>query len=185
MSTTLDRTPSLADVIRGMIDNRCQDLHVALPGRVESYANGRAIVKPLIKGSYLDESGTRVSESLPAIPDVPVMFTGGNGISLTVQKGDVVLLVFASKSLDRWSRLGREVDPKDTRCHDLSDAIAIPSLQASRVDNTKALATKADIDALRSYIAGHIHTAPSGGGPTSTPTTPPPNAAGTKKLRAE
>ena len=46
------------------------------------------------------------------------------------------------------------------------------------------LATKADIDALRSYISTHTHPSPAGGS-TGTPSTPPPTAAGTAVLKAE
>lgn len=43
-----------------------------------------------------------------------------------------------------------------------------------------ALATKADIDSLRTWIAGHVHG--SSGPPTGTP---PPNASGTSVLRGQ
>ena len=42
------------------------------------------------------------------------------------------------------------------------------------------LATKADIDALKAWIATHVH-----GGSGTPPTTTPPSAAGTSKLKGE
>src|SRR5690606_11649472 len=118
--------PSLASLLTGAIDGRLADVHVALPGKVTAYENGRATVQPLIKRGYVGEDGERSVESLPAIPDVPVMFTGGAGIEVSVEPGDTVLLVFASASLDKWLALDKEVDPGDDRHHTLSDAIAIP-----------------------------------------------------------
>jgi phage gp45-like len=47
------------------------------------------------------------------------------------------------------------------------------------------LATKADIDALKTWAATHLHTAPGGGGPTTAPTVGPPSAAGTTVLKGE
>lgn len=47
-----------------------------------------------------------------------------------------------------------------------------------------ALATKADIDALRTWAAAHLHNDPSSG-VTSTPTVAPPTAAGTSVLKGE
>lgn len=48
-----------------------------------------------------------------------------------------------------------------------------------------ALATKADIDALKTWASTHIHTSGGPGNPTTAPTAPPPSAAGTSKLKGE
>ena len=48
------------------------------------------------------------------------------------------------------------------------------------------LATKADIDALRTYVAAHIHSGvTTGGGVSGTPSVSPPDAVGTTVLKGE
>jgi hypothetical protein len=121
-------------------------------------------------------------ESLPVITDVPVVFPGAGDYSVTfpIAKGDTVLLIFAEGSLDQWLTKGGEVDPQDDRRFSLTDAIAIPSLRhgpisgsaASKIEFTSSeikaggsqqLATKADLDALKSAISGAATTPNDGG----------------------
>jgi hypothetical protein len=102
-----------------------------VPGRVESYSSSseRASVKPLIGHSFIDESGEYAVDELPVITDVLVVFFGaGLGrIVVPVAKGDLVLLIMAESSIDKWKPTGGAVkDPGDLRRHSLSDAIAIP-----------------------------------------------------------
>jgi hypothetical protein len=104
-------------------------VNFALPGRVVSYNadEQRALVKPLIKRRYSDG----IARSLPIVNGVPVVMpqTARGGLILDVQPGDLVLLVFADRSLDKWVALdGREVDPEDPRRFDMSDAVAIPGV---------------------------------------------------------
>ena len=126
--------PSLVEVLRAAIDARMVDLHVSLPATVLAYDATRqaATVQPLIRRGYMDEFGDRVVEKLPAIPDVPVAFQGAGGFRCTfpVAVGDVVLLIFAEASIDKWLSTGHEGDPRDDRRHTLSDAIAVPGLRS-------------------------------------------------------
>lgn len=119
---------SLIDAINKGIESALNIIHTAVPGRIEKYDSGsqKAEVKPLIKRSYTD--GT--SLSLPVIPNVPVIMPRTATFSLTfpVAAGDLVLLIFCERSLDRWLSNGGEVEPGDDKKHDLSDAIAIPGL---------------------------------------------------------
>ena len=135
---------------------------------------------------------------------------GGFRVTFPIAVGDVVLLVFSSSSLDRWLALGGEVDPEDDRRHDLNDAIAIPGLHSFaaplataptstlsigkdgggptieigasdiQVGGSSALATKADIDALRTWLTTHTHAGvTTGGGVSGVPSTTAPSATGT------
>jgi len=131
MSFTQSRTPTLEEVLRAALNSRIMDLHVALPGRVESYdlENQAVDVKPLLKRTFLTAEGEDISESLPVIPSVPVLFqrAGGFFLSLPIQKGDFVFLIFNERSIDKWiTGSGEETDPVDTRMHSLSDAVAFP-----------------------------------------------------------
>src|SRR5689334_16852899 len=95
----------ISDALNAFIDEAFTGLHVSAVGRVESYdaTKQRASVQPMVKRGYLQEDGTRATELLPIINDVPVMFLGSGPYSITwpVAKGDIVLLVFTDHSLDR------------------------------------------------------------------------------------
>lgn len=130
---TLPRSPPLAAVLRLALRSHAAQLHVALPGRVESFdpEKCRASVKPLLQGAHVQEDGTDLAASLPVLPNVPVLFPGAGGFRVTfpIQVGDTVLLVFSDRALDGWLERGGEVDPQDGRKHHLTDAVAIPGLR--------------------------------------------------------
>ena len=119
---------NLSEPLRAAVESVMSELHVCLPGRVERYdhAEQRAEVKPLLRRNYRDGE----ESDMPVIADVPVIWPRAGGASLTmpVQAGDGVLLVFADRSIDRWLAQGGEVTPNDRRKHDLSDCVAIPGL---------------------------------------------------------
>ena len=125
--------PSLSAVLNTAMRERLRAVRVALPARVESYdaTTQQIVAQPLVMEGYIDETGDRLADRLPAIAGVPVVFPGAGGFRVTfpIAIGDTVLLVFASSSIDRWLALGGEVDPADDRRHALSDAIAIPGLR--------------------------------------------------------
>jgi hypothetical protein len=125
------RTPSLETVLSIALQHLKTTLRVALPGRVESYdpESQKADIQPLIKDSFLDTDGNSVTESLPVVPDVPIVFPRAGGFYLTVPVavGDHVLLVANDRSIDKFATGdGEETDPIDLRAHDLSDVVAFP-----------------------------------------------------------
>ena len=67
---------------------------------------------------------------LPQLPDCPVIFPGGGGWSITwdLVPGDHVALLVADRELGRWRTFGTDVEPGDTRRHNLGDAIVMPGL---------------------------------------------------------
>lgn len=128
---TTSRTPTLAEVLRTAIDNRLEDLHVALPGKVESYDKSKQVadIKPLIQRNFVTSEGTDVVEALPVIPQVPVVFprAGDFFISLPIKPGDLVTLLFCERSIDKYTQgNGEDTDPVDLRKHALIDAVAFP-----------------------------------------------------------
>lgn len=128
------RTPTDAEVIKAGMDRRLRDVHVALAGRVESYDSDkqRADIQPLIQELLPLRDGGEKLETIPEIPNVPIIFprAGGFFITFPIQKGDFVQLIVNERSLDRWlaSQDGRITNPDDFRTHNLSDAVAIPGL---------------------------------------------------------
>jgi hypothetical protein len=125
------RTPIRAEVIRSAIEAALSEIHVSMPGRVESYdaQTQLADVKPL-----LQESAAGPVVSLPVITGVPVIQprSGGFRLSLPVAVGDTVHLVFCERSLDNWLANGGDVDPNDVRKFHLSDAVAYVGLHDNK-----------------------------------------------------
>lgn len=119
------------------MDARAQEVHTAIPARVEAYdpATQKVDAKPLVQRRVLGANGAEAVEPIPIVASVPVAFPRGGGffLSFPLQVGDLVLLVFTERSLDKWlDGRGEEVDPVDLRTHDLSDAVAIPGVYPFR-----------------------------------------------------
>ena len=116
---------TLTDALRASMRSGELGLHVSMPARVESYDadQQKASVQPLIR----DEQGN----DRQIISGVPVVWPRGGGAAMTMdlQQGDGVLLVFADRSIDSWVfSTGGTVDARDRRAHGYSDAIAVPGL---------------------------------------------------------
>ena len=104
-----------------------------MPAVVESYDARlqRANVQITVKSSSIREGGERQAETVAVINAVPVLHAGGGGFRAVfpVTRGDTVLVVFASRSIDQWLTKGGIVDPAFDHHHDVSDAIAITGLR--------------------------------------------------------
>ena len=93
-----------------------RSLHCALPGQVESFdaERGVADVRPMIR--LIDGIEMPVLQDVPVFLPLPEM--------MTVNEGDVCLVVFADRGIDRWMESGEESDGITGRFHDLSDGFA-------------------------------------------------------------
>jgi len=116
---------SLSTLLRRAVGRELMDVHTALPGIVDTYdaASRRARVTPAIRillddGSLLDR---------PPVPDVPVLFPAGGGLSLTfpLQRGDPVLMIFSQRGMDGFKVAFRESAPSRGPIMDMSDAVAL------------------------------------------------------------
>lgn len=129
-------TPDLGGLIAGAMAAVKGSLNVAIPATVVAYnpATQTITAKPTITARYQDDAlGILVPAPLPPIANVPVAFPSSAGFSITwpLFPGDSVLLVFADASIDEWKSTGApECLPLDIRRLDLTDAIAIPGLNA-------------------------------------------------------
>ena len=123
-------TPSFTAVINAILERRLLDIHTSIPGIIQRYdpGNKKADIRPAIKRKFIDDSSL---QELNVITDVPVAFPQTNTFlfSYPLQKGDEVLLIFSERSLDKWLKDGKIVNPEDPRKFDLSDAIAVPILK--------------------------------------------------------
>lgn len=135
-----DRTPTIAGVIEGYLEDLSDRLCVAIPARVERYdaATQKIDAQPLVKKRYRNEEDETVTERAQVVSNVPLVFPGAGDWSITfpVAVGDTVLLVYADRSLDTWLSEGGEIDPGDDRQHHATDAIAIPGLRSFKAPSS-------------------------------------------------
>lgn len=128
-----DIPPSAEGLTRAWIERYLGELHVAMPGRVESYdpTTQTANVKPLVRHAAPQPDGSTAQEDLPVIPSVPVLWprAGGWFMAMPLAVGDSVQLLVNSAAIGHWrAGQGEVTDPGDLRRHHLSHAVAIPGL---------------------------------------------------------
>ena len=122
---------SLITALQVLSETSLSDVNTIIPGKIISYdaPSNRAVVraalpKMLANGEPLDA---------PNVVEVPVLWplaqNGKAGQTFPIRPGDGVMLAFSQRSLEGWLS-GQEVAPDDPRRFDLSDAIAVPGLQA-------------------------------------------------------
>ena len=161
-----NREPEIAESLEAIFGATLNELHTALPARVESYdsANQRADIKPVFLRVFLDEDGHERAYEYPIVTDVPVHFPRGGGafIHLPIAAGDLVLLVCAQRSLDRYLETdGKQViDTQDARRHHISDAVAFAGLSTSK--NKLTLSDPKDLIIGLEDGTAEIHVQPGG-----------------------
>jgi len=137
--------PSQLDIQSAALRHELSDLHTCMPAEIIAVRDGGADkrqfvdVLPTLQRAVIDENGDPLNEAYPVIPMVPVGYTQGGGffVSLPMAVGDIVLLVFAERSLDAWIESARRgaraaVVPGDVSMHTLQGAIALPCGPAPR-----------------------------------------------------
>lgn len=150
----MNSTPSPETVIRRAIEVMLRQITTNEPGVIESYdANTcTASVQPLLMVQRRTETGP-VTVRQAVVENAPVIFLGGGNFRLTfpVKRGDECLLTVASRSLDRWSAFGGEVDPKSDRRHHITDAFVwvTPHLSPAHVAPAHATAAVFEGDDVR------------------------------------
>lgn len=115
---------SLEDVLQRFFSGAMLGVFTVLPGRIESFspsAKPSATVQILV-ADY--QAGDPVP--FPPLANVPVCFPAP--IRWTVAPGSSCIVLFASRSLERYRATGDEGDPQSFRFGDLSDAWCIPLL---------------------------------------------------------
>ncbi len=166
MTVQPNREPEIAESLETIFGATLNELHTALPARVERYdaSNQRADVKPVILRVFLDEDGNEQTYEYPIVTDVPVHFPRGGGafIHLPIAAGDLVLLVCGQRSLDRYLETdGKQViDTQDSRRHHFSDAVAFAGLSTSK--NNVALSNAKDLIIGLEDGSAEVHVQPGG-----------------------
>jgi len=136
--------PSAVDLHVEFIRDELADVHTCMPAEIVGVRDGKDArqfvdVLPTLQRVVVDADGIAINEAYPVIPMVPVGYAQGGGffVSLPIAVGDIVLLVFAERSLDAWIESARRgaqsaVVPGDVATHSLQGAIALPCGPAPR-----------------------------------------------------
>ena len=139
-------------------------LRVSMPGIIQSFDADAVtcVIQPAIKGFEFDNSGNKVSNTLPLLVDVPVVFPRGGGCSLTfpLAVGDECLVIFSDRCIDFWWQSGGIQEPVSDRMHHLADCFVIPGPQSqakkiSGISTTAAQLRTDDGSAFIELAAGH------------------------------
>jgi len=129
MTQVGNQTPTMVDIIKEAIRQNQLELNTMLPAVIVDYdaLTQTCTVQPSLKRTSIDPPSV---DSRPRIEDVPVVFPRGSkgGVYFPLEKGDGVMLIFCQRSLDDWRDNGGEVQNRDTRLHDINDAVALPGL---------------------------------------------------------
>lgn len=126
-----ERQGDMEELIRTAIEQHMSRVWNSLPGTVVpgSYdATKQTVsVQPSVKGYVKKEDGTQQAVDLPVLPDVPVQFPAGGGVSMTfpIKGGEEVLVSFSSRSPDNWQQSGGQQQPADTGVGGLSGGFAM------------------------------------------------------------
>lgn len=126
------RTPGILEALEIFHNANRADLHVALPGQVESYDAAKQVadVKPMVKRVSRDQDDVRTVDAMPTLSAVPVAFPRGGGYLMTfpLNPGDTGLLVFAERDIGAWRASAQDSDPSDEGLHTLAGAVFYPGL---------------------------------------------------------
>jgi hypothetical protein len=135
-----ERFDSPEETLRITGDALRASMWTALPGIIVSFNAGAmtVVVQPAVMRANLRE---RMTQALPVLSDVPVVFPGGGGCTLTfpIKAGDECLVIFASRAIDSWWQSGGVQAPNFARTHNLSDGFALVGVRSR--PNAFAVAT--------------------------------------------
>ncbi len=125
----MDDTPDLIAVLETWFETFSRDLHTAFPGKVERYNAAKQVVdvQPMIRRAIENEDGEVVSEDLPLLPSIPLLFPrmGLWSVTFPVAQGDWVMVLCSEGSIGHVRHTGEKMDTGDLRRHHLSHAVAL------------------------------------------------------------
>ena len=162
-----ERTEDLTTLLLMAFEGMQAGLWTAMPAIINSF-NPTAMTctaKVSILMNQRMENGTFTPVSIPLLLDVPVMFPGGGGFTLTfpVKSGDEALIVFANRCIDSWWQNGGINNKQaEFRMHDLSDGFAFvgvrsqPRVLSGGVNAATAQLRSDDGSMYIELAAGHV-----------------------------
>jgi hypothetical protein len=109
-------------------------LYTALPAVIESFNPNAMTCEAVValQARVTAQDGSQSWVTLPKLVDVPVVFPGGGGYTLTfpITAGDEALIVFSNRCIDLWWLAGGVQQCPDLRMHDLSDGLAFVGVRS-------------------------------------------------------
>jgi hypothetical protein len=183
----------LVEVIARAVEAGVGRIFTATPCRVVVYdpATECADLAPCVRRPTPTEQGTIVHEPLPILPNVPIAFPRGGGVSITfdLSPGDFVIALAMTYSIGQWRTMGGvDADAGDVRTNHPAHCFGLPLMSASPANLLPALAPSLKLgapDATEAAVLGNaLHAwltaitttalAPAGGGAvTFTPPSDP------------
>jgi len=129
-------TPELAQVISDAIEDRLIDVHVHLPGMVQSYdaAKNTAVIELQVQRLLpTDQRSVFETENLPVLQNVPVAFPGTPEFffSFPIVAGTTGEVHFSEAAIGQWRATGRVTTPDDIGRHTLSGGVFHPTLKTT------------------------------------------------------
>lgn len=125
-----ERNTTGTDALLAAFQGLKAEIWNAMPGIIQSFdpAKMTVVVQPAIQALWRDPLGNQTWQTMPLCLDVPVMFPGGGGCTMTfpLVAGDECLLIFASRCIDAWWQSGGIGVQAEMRMHDLSDGFCLP-----------------------------------------------------------
>lgn len=114
--------------IKAMIKDRMDEIHTALPARIEGY-NAKTMYAKITLLNKKELEGEHVQ--IPLIIEVPVahLNAGGFVIRPPYKKGDIVQVIFNERALDKLLITGESEEPKLTRKFSYDDAVVVKGLK--------------------------------------------------------
>jgi len=117
----------LEDVLQEVFTAQALGLWTTLPASVVAFDGGGVSVAPSATlQPFPNDYAGGDPVPLPQLQNVPVCFPAG--IRKPLVAGDVVLVHFASRSIERWRGGDGTGDPQSFRHHHLSDGFCVPLL---------------------------------------------------------
>ncbi len=141
-------TITLEELLTLAFEAKQTNLHVAMPGIVESYdhATQTADVIPQLNKALPDGQGNYIYSQLPKLISVPVSFQRCKQFTMTfpLVAGDSGTLLFSERSIAVWRTVGTPCNAGDVGMHTLDGAMFIPgispdSMQSKTADSTNMI----------------------------------------------
>ena len=155
-------TPTEAEMIEAAITSALIDVHVSLPGKIQSYSSSTqtATVQLQVKRVLPKAGGAFSTEDLPVLENVPVQFLRTNAfmVALPLKAGDYGLVVFSEMSIDQGRSKGDNTSPGDIGRHTLTGGVFQPGLMPLAETILPKLAGGTDIgdDLVIGLIGGTV-----------------------------
>lgn len=129
-----ERFADLTELLETVVDSVLARLPKAGPVTLsKDSADGHtAEVQPATKAVQRNPDGTTQFLTLSPVPDLPVHFMGGNGITTTygLKQGNEGFIVPAALGIDGWHQQGGTQSPGDVRQQRIGDSFFVPGLRS-------------------------------------------------------